>query len=101
MKYNYDRSIFSALPIAAGSLLNVTNMKALLSPILILMFSDFTWRRIGREKFFLSLNIIAQTLELELDLVYSCMLAFKQLRFFSLKLEPVFLDFKSQDFIRK
>ena len=33
------------------------------------MFSDFTWRRIGREKFLLSLNIIAQTLELELDLV--------------------------------
>ena len=27
----------------------------------------FTWRRIGREKFPLSLNIIAQTLELELD----------------------------------
>ena len=39
-----------------------------LSPVLILMFSDFTWRRIGREKFPLSLNIIAQTLELELDL---------------------------------
>ena len=38
-----------------------------LSPVLILMFSDFTWRRIGREKFPLSLNIIAQTLELELD----------------------------------
>ena len=27
----------------------------------------FTWMRIGREKFPLSLNIIAQTLELELD----------------------------------
>ena len=40
----------------------------IISPILILMFSDFTWRRIGREKFPLSLNIIAQTLELELDL---------------------------------
>ena len=37
------------------------------SPILILMFGDFTWKRIGREKFTLSLNIIAQTLELELD----------------------------------
>ena len=37
--------------------------------VLILMFSDFTWRRIGREKFPLSLNIIAQTLELELDSV--------------------------------
>ena len=38
-----------------------------LSPILILMLGDFTWRRIDREKFPLSLNIIAQTLELELD----------------------------------
>ena len=38
------------------------------SPVLILMFSDFTWRRIGREKFPLSFNIIAQTLELELNL---------------------------------
>jgi len=27
----------------------------------------FTWRSIGREKFSLSLNIMAQTLELELD----------------------------------
>ena len=36
------------------------------------MFSDFTWRRIGREKFPLSLNIIAQTLELELDLDIIC-----------------------------